>query len=1040
MNVPRGIIDLVERFERNREVYQSGKYNETQLRREFIDPFYKELGWDVENTAGHAEAYKDVIHEDAIKIGSATKAPDYCFRIGGTRKFFVEAKKPSVNLAEDVGPAYQLRRYAWSAKLALSILTDFEEFAVYDCRIRPDKSDKASTARIMYLKYTEYPARWAEIAGVFSKDAILKGSFDRYSDVSGLKKGTAGVDAAFLREIETWREKLARNIAMRNPRLTQRELNAAVTATINRIIFLRICEDRGIEMYGQLLALKNGANIYERLIRIYYAADEKYNSGLFHFRAEKDRPISPDTLTLNLAIDDKTLKDIFSGLYYPDSPYEFSVLPADILGQVYEQFLGKVIHLSAGHRAKVEDKPEVKKAGGVYYTPTYIVDYIVRNTLGETLKPANTDVDSGRIGKSRVTTPRQAAGIRILDPACGSGSFLLGAYQHLLDWHLNWYRDNDPEKWMKGRTPLLFQAPGGDLRLTTAERKRILLNNIYGVDIDPQAVEVTKLSLLLKVLEGENEQSLSNQLRLFRERALPDLADNIKCGNSLIGPDFYDSKQAGFFDDEERYRINVFDWNREFPGIMKAGGFDVVIGNPPYIRIQTMKQWAPLEAEHYKTTYAAAGKGNYDIYVVFVERGLHLLNDNGRLGFILPHKFFNARYGEPLRGILAKGGHLSEVVHFGDNQVFAGATTYTCLLFLDKARSKECRITKVKEMDQWRISGNEDSGTIPASGITASEWNFTVGRGADLFEKLRRMPVKLGDMAHLFVGLQTDADDVYIVELDHIDSDITYCRSTFTGEVHPFETRHLKNFVKGSVNIRRYHLSDLTKRLIFPYQTLGDISVLISPTEYACQFPFTWDYLLKCKAKLANRNMGKMSRVDWYGYVYRKNHSRLDSRKLLVPSLAFGATFAPDLEGKYFFVGSGGGGGGGYGISLKAEEDSVYLYMLGVLNSRLSTYILKQVSTSFRGGYIALNKQYIEQLPIRTIDFNDPSDAERHDRMAVLAEQMLSLHKKLAAARADHDRTSLQRQIEATDTQIDRLVYELYELTDEEIRIVEDAE
>ena len=529
MAAPKEIVDLVERFESNQEAYQSGKYNETQLRREFIDPFFKALGWDVDNTAGHAEAYKDVIHEDAIKVGGATKAPDYCFRIGGTRKFFVEAKKPSVNIAEDIGPAYQLRRYAWSAKLPLSILTDFEEFAVYDCRIKPDKSDKASTARILYLTERDYLTRWEDMAAIFSKDAILKGSFDKYADSVKLKKGTAGVDAAFLREIETWREILARNIALRNPHLTQRELNTAVTVTINRIIFLRICEDRGIETYGQLMALKNGTNIYERLITIYHAADDKYNSGLFHFRTEKDRPAFPDTLTLNLAIDDKALKDIFTSLYYPDSPYEFSVLPADILGQVYEQFLGKVIHLTAGHRAKVEDKPEVKKAGGVYYTPTYIVDYIVKNTVGKLLFSSNADGDSTPAKSRKAVTPKQAAEIRILDPACGSGSFLLGAYQYLLDWHLAWYVDNDPGKWTKGKSPVLCQGPGGDWRLTTSERKRILLNNIYGVDIDPQAVEVTKLSLLLKVLEGENDQTLSNQLRLFRERALPDLGNNIKC-------------------------------------------------------------------------------------------------------------------------------------------------------------------------------------------------------------------------------------------------------------------------------------------------------------------------------------------------------------------------------------------------------------------------------------------------------------------------------------------------------------------------------
>ena len=366
MLAPSSIPELVDKFSRSRDAYVSHEYNETQLRREFLDPFFGALGWDIENKQGHAEAYKDVIHEDAIKIGSATKAPDYSFRVGGIRKFFVEAKKPSVNLREDAAPAYQLRRYAWSAKLPLSVLTDFQEFVVYDCRVKPFPHDKPSTGRTLYLPYTEYETRWAEIADVFSKEAVLKGSFDKYAETNKSKKGTAEVDDAFLQEIETWRKTLAANIALRNPKLTQRELNAAVQRTIDRIIFLRICEDRGIETYGTLMAFQNGVNIYKRLIEVFHRADEKYNSGLFHFREESNRGEAPDELTLSLAIDDKPLKEIIKNLYYPDSPYEFSVLPADILGQVYEQFLGKVIRLTTGHHAVVEDKPEVKKAGGVY--------------------------------------------------------------------------------------------------------------------------------------------------------------------------------------------------------------------------------------------------------------------------------------------------------------------------------------------------------------------------------------------------------------------------------------------------------------------------------------------------------------------------------------------------------------------------------------------------------------------------------------------------------------------------------------------------
>jgi len=564
VEIPHSITELVQRFDEHRQAYTSPHYNETQVRREFIDPFFKALGWDVDNTRGYAEQYKEVVHEDAIKVGGTVKAPDYSFRLGGRRIFFLEAKKPAVNLKDDPSPAYQLRRYAWTAKLPVSILTDFEEFIVYDTRVKPAAADKASTARTLYIPYTEYLERWDEIASIFSKEAIQKGALDKYVQSAKRKHGTAEVDDAFLAEIEQWRELLAKNIALRNPGLTQRELNFAVQTTIDRIVFLRICEDRGIEPYAQLMALLSGDQVYPRLRVLYDRADERYNSGLFHFSKERNRPGTPDTLTPRLAIDDKALKTIFKRLYYPESPYEFSVLPAEILGQVYERFLGSVIRLTAGGQAKVEQKPEVRKAGGVYYTPSYIVDYIVKHTVGKLLEGKTPQEVAGCTKTWRPS--KTARPMAILDPACGSGSFLLGAYQYLLDWHLECYAKNT-RKWAAGKEPRIYQDRHGAWRLATSERKRILLANIHGVDIDTQAVEVTKLSLLLRVLEGENAETLGKQFNLFHQRALPDLDGNIKCGNSLIGPDFYQGRQTDF-DQEENYRINAFDWNTEFPQIM----------------------------------------------------------------------------------------------------------------------------------------------------------------------------------------------------------------------------------------------------------------------------------------------------------------------------------------------------------------------------------------------------------------------------------------------------------------------------------------
>jgi type I restriction-modification system DNA methylase subunit len=1026
MAAPREIIDLIERFTCNHDAYRSREYNETETRREFIDPFFKALGWDIDNEQGYAEAYKDVVHEDAIKVGGATKAPDYAFRIGGVRKFFVEAKRPGVDIKNDPEPAYQLRRYAWSAKLPLSILTDFEELAVYDCRIKPNQADKASVARVLYFTYTEYEARWDEIAAIFSREAILKGSFDKYVESTKKKRGTAEVDDAFLKEIENWRDLLARNIANRNRALSNREVNFAVQRTIDRIIFLRICEDRGIEDYGQLRALQNGSQVYLRLCQIFRRADERYNSGLFHFNQEKDRTDPPDDLTLNLTIDDKVLKEIFKGLYYPESPFEFSVLPADILGHIYEQFLGKVIRLTPGHRAKVEDKPEVKKAGGVYYTPTYIVDYIVKNTVGKLLERK---------------TPRQVPKLRILDPACGSGSFLLGAYQYLLDWHQAWYANHDPEKHAKGRSPRLYRIASplvgegqgeGAWRLTTAEKKRILLNNIYGVDIDPQAVEVTKLSLLLKVLEGENAETLGKSLRLFHERALPDLGDNIKCGNSLIGPDFYEGKQLSLLDDEARYRINAFDWNAEFSEIMKTGGFDVVIGNPPYIRIQAMKEWAPIEVEFYKRRYAAASKGNYDIYVVFVERVLQLLNEHGRMGFIMPHKFFQAKYGQSLRELISSGNHLSEVVHFGDQQVFAGASTYTCLLFLNKTANKRFRYVKVHDLNAWRANSEAIEGEIRADKVTEKEWNFVAGPGAELFERLGEMPVKLENIAtRLAQGIRTSANEVYVLDLVTDDGKLVQAYSKKLDRIVVLERESTALFLKGR-EIKPYQILPSGQIVIIPYRVRDGRTTLIPEKEFEQQFPNTHTYLQENKSYLEERERGRMKGPYWYGYVYPKNVEVMSSTKILVPDIANRASFALDEGGDYAFT-------SGYGITLRPDVQESPKYVLALLNSLLLDFYLKRISTTMRGGFFRYFTQFIERLPICTIDFSDPTDKTRYDRMVELVETMLKLHKNLQAAKTNHEKSLIQRQIDVTDKQIDQLVYELYDLTEEEIRIVEET-
>jgi type I restriction-modification system DNA methylase subunit len=1009
MPAPEIIHQLVAKFAENREAYRSDKYKEAQLRQEFIDKFFEALGWDIYNQKGVAPEYSDVIIEDSLEIEGATKAPDYAFKIGRERKFYVEAKKPAVHLEYDIHPAYQLRRYAWNAHLPLSILTDFEEFAVYNCKNKPNPTDSAGTGRDKFYHYTDYVEKWDEIAAIFSRDAVWKGAFDRFAETSKGKQGTTEVDDAFLHDIEEWRFLLARNIALRNPQIAdEHQLNYAVQMTIDRIIFLRICEDRAIEPEEQLKNIAKTPNCYPQLVELFRRADMKYNSGLFHFSPEKGNDSPADTFTPALKIDDKVLKEIITSIYYP-CPYIFKEIPVEILGQVYEQFLGKVIRLTAGHQAKVEEKPEVRKAGGVYYTPKYIVDYIVANTVGKLLE-----------GK----TPDQAAALKIVDPACGSGSFLLGAYQHLLDWHLDWYIAHDPEQWTKGKNPALVPASGGNWHLTTAKKKEILVNNIHGVDIDAQAVEVTKLSLLLKVLEGE-----SGQLSLGFERVLPDLSRNIQCGNSLIGPDYYADQQLILFDTEERYRVNAFGWQAAFPQVFAAGGFDAVIGNPPYIRILNLIDYYPTEVRFIQNHYKTASFGKVDIYVTFVEKGIQVLNKTGLMGYILPNKFMQADYGVGLRSLISEKSSLVKLVDFGDAQVFDGATTYTCLLFLSNSKNQ---IFKAK-FNKTPLSAKEflidsDFESRENTYFSKSPWHIASEYDTKLMKKIEKVNVTLTDIVKLsMTGVKTGANNIFVFKpISEEKGLVRLCREDTQNEII-IERKYLVPYLKAE-SLKRYKLGAGSRLLLYPYDLINDQTRLVPEAELR-RYPKTWQYLLNFRRVLENRQKGKLKGLSWYGLSFSSSIKMFRENKIVTPTLSPMNAFSLDEESNFFPQGAGGGCG------FVLRDNFSAFYVLGLLNSKLLTFYFQRISSPFQNGWYAYEPRYLNRIPIRTIDFADPAEAKQHDRMVALVERMLELHKHTPATPQEQER--LARDIATTDREIDNLVYELYGLTDDEIKIVE---
>lgn len=459
-------------------------------------------------------------------------------------------------------------------------------------------------------------------------------------------------------------------------------------------------------------------------------------------------------------------------------------------------------------------------------------------------------------------------------------------------------------------------------------------------------------------------------------------------------------------------------------GLDEAGefkGFDVVIGNPPYIRIQDLKKWAPHEVVFQKECFRAASKGNYDIYVVFVERGLTLLGKLGSLGYILPHKFFNSQYGEPLRQFIADGKHLSEIIHFGQHQVFDEATTYTCLLFLDKQLQEKFDFVRIEDLTGWR-SGCSDAvkqGVLPSSMVTAAEWNFATDSGTALFERLARFSVKLNIIAdRMAQGIRTSANEVYVLDVRSDNGETITAYSKHLKREVTLERQAVSSFLRGR-EIKPYQVLPSGKVVIVPYRIVDGRPKLILQQEYQQNYPKAWAYLSENKQYLEHREHGKMKGENWYAYVYPKNIEVMQASKILVPDIADRASFAIDKKGGFAFI-------SGYGITLKQEVQLSPKFILALLNSRLLDFFLKRVSTPMRGGFFRYFTQFISQLPIPPLDLTIAKDKDRHDYTIALVEQILAAKEAYPHA----DTSDLVRQV-------DSLVYDLYGLTEEEIALVE---
>ena len=643
---------LVEKFSRNRGEYMAQAYSESQARLDFIDPLFEALGWDVRNRAHQSERARQVV----VERGPTSGRPDYNFRLDGRTVFYVEAKAPHVPLA-DTNVILQAKRYAFGdteQEVNFAAATDFEEFRFYDAHKKPDPRNPNDGLLFAY-RYDEYlESRALENLWQLSLSEIERGSLDRWlTPAARRERQRAPLDQQFLADLQKWRESLAKGIFRVNPALDVADLNRVTQILLDRLIFMRVAEDRGVLEYGQVREIarewreERERPITTRLFALFREVNRHLNGEIFKANL-------PEQLKWDASLSKLLSEIILDGL----EAYSFFKMPVELLGSIYERYLGKTLRI-VGRSVKLEDKPEVRKAGGVYYTPKYVVDYIVEQTVGKLVE-----------GKSA----REIAKLKILDPACGSGSFLLGAYSKLLEIHIAL---KTKERALDAAQPALLDDTAlRATRLSFEQKAALLKNNLFGIDLDPQAVEITMMSLYIKLLEGERGL-------LTGQGVLPRLNENILNGNSLIGFDI------GELSDAERERINPFDWHSKSTGfgeIMASGGFDAVIGNPPY-----GATYGKPEEKYFRNTFTVFGEIK-DVYACFIEQGIKKLLPNGKFSYIVPSAWLGGPAYRSLREFVLQ--YQVETVILLPFDVFADAYVDTTIIVVSRRKPESA--TRVK--------------------------------------------------------------------------------------------------------------------------------------------------------------------------------------------------------------------------------------------------------------------------------------------------------------------------------------------------------
>jgi type I restriction-modification system DNA methylase subunit len=965
--------------------------------------------WDVRDTSQilQEKVLSKAEKQKLKQIASANTRPDYTFRIAKEKLTFLDAKDISVKILADAEAAFQIKSYGWSILAPCAFISNFEELAIYDCTYTPVRGQDPTLGRL-YFAIDDYAANYDALEAHLLKENIYKGKLHKIYSTS-LKENKyiekITPDLKFAQQLSDFRLALATNILENNSDFignTSANLSYIVQLIINRVLFIRVCESRKIEEDGLLLSYRDKG-----------FWDTFKNSSYFDFFNHYDGPLFDRIKEIHeIKISNKVFDSLLQYLYYP-SPYRFDVIPTKLLSDIYEIFLSKKL-LIDGDEVKDEIKSEYLKTKGAVSTPHYIVQEIIRRTIPKS--------KLYHLGIENIFTQK------ILDIACGSGVFAMEAYDYVEEIFRELFLASNHPDFQQ-----YFVVTDTDIIVNLLGKKAIMDNCIFGVDIDPEAVEVAKMSLSLKIVDASEYLESYNEMGIFGNKILNGIGNNIRCGNSLVESDILELFPSLEKNEEELLKTTIFDWKGEhgFSEIFELnGGFDYIIGNPPYVEVKNYNVDLPYMHLYIKDKFSSSKNGKIDLAIPFIERAIGLLRESGRLGFIVQKRFFKTEYGKKIREIVTSSNYLSSIIDFETTSIFKDRITYVALLFLDKSSPDnfsfklfkgniETLAPQLRETQTPDVAPEQYS-ILPATAVNANPWSFDDSQLIEIKIRLLEFGC-LGDYAKVRVGIQVLWDKAYHIRPTSVKKGIIKGKSHLEEDLE-IELAACRPIVCNE-NFYPYRNDSADVFVIFPYEAVEGTTIEISFFDFKKRFPLAAGYLSRHK-KTIQKNVETSDKAKkWHLYTRVQNHGATYP-KILVPMTALDTfaslTFSDKTycdNANVFFIDT-------------PDKDENTLYALSaIINSTVYSVLARSIANPQTNGYFKFNKQFLEPVPFPLQNFTDNSKLKV--QLAVVAKRIDELQNRYRSSSPTQRRT-MARLLSDQWNLLDDLSYQFYGLTDAE--------